>query len=132
MLLAAAALAQGSLSSWVSYVRPTGAVTSLDAFQFGAGASWTWFGPVILLGACLLAVFGVATLFCPWHPNVCMPFIPTMVVGLEIVDVWHGAFGGVAGALTTLGAGSFLCYAGLVLGVAASVLLIPAERVRTR
>jgi hypothetical protein len=132
MLLAAGLLAAGSLSPWVAYVLPSGATVGRDAYQFGAGDTLTWFGPIILLGACALAVFGAVTLFHPWHPNVCMPFIPTMVVGLEIVDVWHGGFGGVAHATTTLGTGSFLCFAGIVLGVAAAVLLIPAERVLSR
>jgi hypothetical protein len=131
-LLAAVSFATGSLSPWVTYVLHSGATTGVNAFQFGAGESWTWFGPIILAGASLLAVSGVLTLFHPWRPNVCMPFIPTIVVGLEIVDVWQGTFGGVAGATTTLGPGSFECYAGLLLGVTASVLLLPAERLLTR
>ena len=132
MLLAAVLLAVGSFAPWVSYVFPTGAALGRNAYEFGAGSSWTWFGPIILLGACLLAVFGAATLFHPWRPNICMPFIPTAFVGIEIADVWDGGFGHVTGATTTLGAGSFLCLAGLVLGVAASLFLLPAERARTR
>lgn len=130
-LLAAALFGAGSFVPWVAYVLPTGATQSVNAYQFGAGESWTWFGPVILGCACLLSIFGVMTLFHPWRPNVCMPFIPTMVVGLEMADQWHGGFGGVAHATTTLGAGSFLCFAGLLVGVVASALLLPAERPRS-
>jgi hypothetical protein len=132
MLLAAALFAAGSFSPWVSYVLPTGAALSRNAYQFGAGNSWTYFGPIILLGAFVLAIFGVATLFHPWRPNICMALIPTIAVGIEIADVWDGGFGSVAGRVTTLGAGSFLCYGALLFGVAASVLLLPAERARTR
>lgn len=132
MLLAAGVLAAGSLSPWVSYLLPSGATLSRNAFQFSASHSWTWIGPTLLFSACLLGVFGVLTFLHPFHPNLCMPLIPTMIAGLEIVDIWHGGFGGIAHATTSLGVGSFLCYAALGLGVVASLVLIPAEQVLTR
>jgi hypothetical protein len=132
MVLGGALLALGSFAPWVSYVFANGAALGKNAYEFGPGDSWTWFGPIILLGATALAVFGVATLFHPWRPNLCMALIPTLCVGLEIADMWDGGFGAVRHATTTIGPGSLLCYAGLALGVAAAVLLLPAERARTR
>ncbi len=129
-LLAAALIGAGSFVPWVTHVLASGVTQDVNAYQFGAGETWTWFGPIILGCACLLAISGVMTLFHPWRPNVCMPFLPTVFVGLEMADQWHGGFGGVTSATTTLGAGSYLCFAGIVVGVVASALLLPAERPR--
>lgn len=126
-LLGAAVLGIGTLSPWVSYVSPSGSSLNRNAFQLGPGLSMTDFGPLLFSAAFLMAVLGILITFRPWRPNMMMAFGPTLVAGLALVNSWPGTFGGVPGSTTTMGVGGVLAWAGVALGVVATLVLLLVE-----
>jgi hypothetical protein len=132
MLVEASLLLASALLPWVQYARQTGPTLTVNALQFGAGDTTTLFGFILIGVAAALLMLGGAVAVPLWHPNVCMALIPTAGLGLEFADAWHGAFGSVPHATTSVGVGPYVLIFGLWIGVVASVLLVPFERVRAR
>jgi hypothetical protein len=123
MVAAGVVLAIGASLPWVTY----GTAGARTAFQFGPHGSLTALGIVLVVCAAALVGFAALVLFHPIRPNLCLALLPTLGAGLMIVGSWQGRFGGVTGQPTTLGSGSFVCYAALGLGVLATLVLLPAE-----
>ncbi len=127
MVLAAVLLAVSSVLPWVTFTPVTGMPFDQNAFQFGPGQGLTAFGPVLAGSAVLLALLSIVVYQRRPRPNLCMALIPTLAAGLIVVQSWHGGFG----PRSHVGPASYVAYVGLACGLAASLLMLPAERPRT-
>jgi len=113
---------------WVTYPTRSGASRTADAFQLGSAISWVGIGTVVVVSASLLFVAGVLTVLHPFRPNLAMPLAPTLLVGLTVANSWYQIYSPVRSSLAV---GMVLCLIGIALGLASSLLLLPAEHPRS-
>lgn len=99
-----------------------------DAFQLGLNRGMFSFGTALVTASFLLGVFGIATIFRPWRPNVLMPFLPCLGAGIYLAESWSQIFGGGYGSDSIRGSASIVCLLGLAFGAVAAALLLPTER----
>jgi predicted anti-sigma-YlaC factor YlaD len=92
------------------------------AFQFGPG----WFGWSLLGCAATLLLASVVMVTRALPPNVCMPLAPALLALIVTSSQWSGPL------YNHPGAGVLVCFLGVVCGVAAGALLLPAERPASR
>ena len=127
-VIGAVLLAAGSTMAWVT--SGTKVHVRLDGFQLGAAISGFGVGPVLVAAACVLFLAGGVTTFRLWRPNLVMPLLPSVVAGLVIANVWNQVFS--SSASSSLDAGAIVCLLGVALGLASSIVMLPAEHPRTR
>ena len=127
-IIGAVLLAAGTTMPWVTH--GTKVQVRLDGFQLGPAIRGFGVGPVLVAAAAVLFLAGGVTTFRLWRPNLAMPLVPSVVAGLVIANVWNQVFWSVASS--TLDAGAIVCLLGIALGLASSIVMLPAEHPRTR
>lgn len=117
-LVAAAMVVASTAMPWVA--GSNGGGTS--GYEVGPG----YFGPA-LLGAASALVFASGLSFFPLlRPNVLMPFVPSLLVGLLVADQRTGAL------VSHPRVGFVVCLLGVGFGLVASIVLIPTEHAAPR
>jgi hypothetical protein len=127
-VLGAALLGAGTVLPWVTL--GSKAHVQHDSFQLGPVVHGFGLGPVLIASAGVLFLAGGVTTFRLWRPNLVMPLLPSIVAGLVIANAWNQVFW--SGAASSLDVGAVVCLIGIALGLASSIVMLPAEHPRSR
>jgi hypothetical protein len=127
-VIGAVLLAAGTTMPWVTV--GTKVHVRLDGFELGPAVRGFGIGPVLVAAAAVLFLAGGVTTFQLWRPNLSMPLVPSIAAGLVIANSWNQVFW--SAASSSLDAGAIVCLLGIALGLASSIVMLPAEHPRTR